>query len=64
EPVLSGEEIVGFITSAGYGYSIGCGIVYALVKPEALHENGEFNIEYFDKRYEAFVINKSLVSSK
>lgn len=64
EPVLSGDEIVGFITSAGYGYSIGCGIVYALVKPEALHENVEFNIEYFDKQYEAFVINKSLVSTK
>jgi glycine cleavage system aminomethyltransferase T len=64
EPILSGDKVVGFITSAGYGYSTGRGIVYALLKPEALHQNSEFSIEYFDKRYEAVVISKSLVSSK
>lgn len=63
EPILSGDKVVGFITSAGYSYSEGCGIVFALLNSEALHQNSELSIEYFDKRYEAQVINNTLVSS-
>jgi glycine cleavage system aminomethyltransferase T len=39
EPVRYGEEIVGRVTSGGYGYSVGASIAYAYV-PVALAEPG------------------------
>lgn len=35
EPVLAGGEVVGRVTSGGYGYSLGCAIAYAYLPLEA-----------------------------
>ncbi|SMQ87066.1 dimethylglycine oxidase [Bacillus sp. OV166] len=64
EPVLCRNKAVGFVTSAGYGYSIGKGIVYALLAPEVVNEGSELSIEYFGERYTAQIITESAVFSQ
>ena len=61
EPVLNEGKVVGFVTSAGYEYSIGKGIVYALLSPEAVNREGELSIEYFGHRYTANIMTKPKV---
>ena len=60
EPVYSGEEAVGYVTSAAYGYSIGQSIAYAWL-PLGLAEVGtEVQIEYFGERQAAKVSEEPL----
>lgn len=50
EPVYDGATCVGYVTSAGFGYTIGKAIAYAWV-PAALAETGTaLTIGYFDAR--------------
>ncbi len=58
EPVVDEGKVVGFVTSAGYKYSIGKGIVYALLSPEAVNREGKLSIEYFGQRYTAKMMTK------
>ena len=60
EPVFSEGKVAGFVTSAGYEYSIGKGIVYALLSPEAVNRESELSIEYFGKRYTAKIMTNSI----
>lgn len=60
EPVFNDGKVAGFVTSAGYEYSIGKGIVYALLSPEAVNRESELSIEYFGKRYTAKIMTKSI----
>ena len=47
EPVRAGQDVAGYVTSAGYGYSVGESLAYAWL-PEALAQPGtEVVIEYF-----------------
>ena len=34
EPVMAGRKVLGFVTSADYGYSVGTGIAYAYLPVE------------------------------
>ncbi|KAB2489484.1 GcvT family protein [Priestia endophytica] len=61
EPVFSKEKVVGFVTSAGYSYSLGKGIVYALLWPENVNEEATLDVEYFGKTYTAQVMKDSTV---
>jgi glycine cleavage system aminomethyltransferase T len=61
EPVLAKEKVVGFVTSAGYSYRLGKGIVYALLSPETVNKEVDLNIEYFGKVYTAQVMKDSTV---
>ncbi|PLR81172.1 FAD-dependent oxidoreductase [Bacillus canaveralius] len=61
EPVLNEDKVAGFITSAGYVYSLGKGIVYALLSPEVVREGNTLSIEYFGKRYKVNIMNPSEV---
>jgi glycine cleavage system aminomethyltransferase T len=55
EPVLHQGKVVGYITSAYFGHTIGKQIAYAWV-PEALSMQGtSFSIRYFDLDYPATV---------
>jgi dimethylglycine oxidase len=50
EPVYAGDECVGYVTSAGWGYTLGHGIAYAWL-PASLAEVGtRVEIGYFDRR--------------
>ncbi|MFC7481132.1 glycine cleavage T C-terminal barrel domain-containing protein [Luedemannella flava] len=60
EPVYDGTGCVGYVTSAGYGYTVGKGIAYAWL-PAALAVPGrEVQIGYFDQRVDAVVANAPL----
>lgn len=48
EPILRGDETVGYVTSAAYGFTIGAGIVMAMVKldPDRLTNTTEQDDKY------------------
>lgn len=60
EPVYAGEETVGYVTSAGYGYSIGRSIAYAWLRPDFAEEDVKLEVEYFGERYGATVAEEPL----
>jgi len=59
EPVLVNGKVEGFVTSAGYSYTRGKGIAYALLSPQAVKNSGILSIEYFGEQYSAKVISNS-----
>ena len=60
EPVYSGSDVVGYVTSAAYGYCVGVGIAYAWL-PSTLAEPGTpVEIGYFDTRVRATVAAEPL----
>jgi len=64
EPIRAGREVVGYVTSAGYGYSIGRGIAYGYLPVELAAAGTSVEIEYFDQRYPATVATEPLVDPK
>jgi len=64
EPILHGEQAVGYVTSANYGYSIGTFIAYGYL-PIALAVPGtQVEIEYFGERFAATVREEPLFDPK
>jgi len=64
EPILHGDQAVGYVTSANYGYSIGKFIAYGYL-PIALAEPGtKVEIEYFGERFPATVREEPLFDPK
>ncbi|MEP7059814.1 MAG: glycine cleavage T C-terminal barrel domain-containing protein, partial [Actinomycetota bacterium] len=59
EPVLLDEEPVGYVTSAGYGPSVGRSIAYAWL-PTDLQEGAQLTIAYFDRVLPAIVAAEPL----
>ena len=59
EPVLAGGEPVGYVTSAGWGASIGRSIAYAWV-PRSLTIDDAVTIAYFDRLLPARVADEPL----
>ena len=56
EPILHGEKVLGYATSANYGYSVGRGIVYGYLPVGYAKEGTEVDVEYFGERYKATVV--------
>ncbi|MGH3658316.1 MAG: glycine cleavage T C-terminal barrel domain-containing protein, partial [Micromonosporaceae bacterium] len=61
EPVYDGDHAVGYVTSAGYGYTIGKGIAYAWLPAELSQVGTGVHIGYFDERIPATVNAEPLV---
>ena len=60
EPILHGGEVLGYVTSANYGHSIGRGIVYGYL-PVAYADTGtSVEILYFEERLAATVAREPL----
>lgn len=64
EPVFAGGRPVGYVTSAGYGYTIGKGIAYAWLPVADAAIGSEVEIGYFDKRVKAVVTAEPLFDPK
>ena len=64
EPILSGGDVVGYATSAGYGYSIGRCIVYGYLPVELAVPGTPVEVEYFDERLPATVAEDPLWDPK
>lgn len=59
EPVWSGENLVGFVTSGGYGHTLGRSLAMALVKSEAAAEGNEFMVHVVGEARRAKVVAPS-----
>ncbi len=51
----SGDRPVGYLTSAGYSYTLGTPLAYAWLPAELAEPGTELRIGYFDRRYPAVV---------
>ena len=60
EPVMAGRQVLGFVTSADYGYSVGTGIAYAYLPVEYSEPGTRLDILYFNERYAARVVEEPL----
>ena len=60
EPVMARGRVLGFVTSADYGYSVGTGIAYAYLPVEYSDPGTRVDILYFNERYAARVVEEPL----
>jgi glycine cleavage system aminomethyltransferase T len=60
EPLLSGDRVLGYVTSAGYGYTVGQSILYGYLPLSHAEPGAEVEAQYFGKRYSATVTNDPL----
>jgi glycine cleavage system aminomethyltransferase T/glycine/D-amino acid oxidase-like deaminating enzyme len=60
EPIWYGDRCAGYVTSAGYGYTIGKGIAYAWLPTELANPGQSVHIGYFDQRIPAVVTPEPL----
>lgn len=60
EPVLADGRAVGYVTSAGWGYTIGKGIAYAWVDETLAQPGTQLTISYFDRPVAAVVTQEPL----
>ena len=58
EPVLLGRAAVGYVTSAGYGASVGRSLAYAWLMP-SIGPGERVTIRYFDRDLGATVADRS-----
>ncbi|TCP20727.1 glycine cleavage system T protein [Scopulibacillus darangshiensis] len=63
EPVFDGDKAAGFVTSAGFDYSKGKGIMYALLSPESA-ESHVLSVEYFGQRLSAKMLTETAVTTQ
>ena len=60
EPILDGERVLGYVTSANVGYTVGRSIAYGYLPLEYSTSGTTVAIEYFGRRYEATVTDEPL----
>ena len=55
EPILDGDRVLGYVTSANYGYSVGRGIAYGYLPAAHAKQGSSAEILYFGERLRATV---------
>lgn len=60
EPVYDGDRVVGYVTSAAYGYTVGTGIAYAWLPAERAVPGTALDIGWFGRRVKAVVTEEPL----
>ncbi len=60
EAVFHNGEVVGFVTSGGYGHVVQKSIVLAYLPPELVEEGNQFEVEILGNRYPATLAAKPL----
>ena len=60
EPILDGDQVVSYVTSAGYGHSIGRGIVYGYLPMSHAAKGTSVDVLYFGNRIPATVAREPL----
>jgi len=64
EPIRAGEEIIGWVASGGYGYSVGISMAYAYLPVEHSKPGTALSIEFFGTQVDAEVIKSPLWDPK
>jgi 4-methylaminobutanoate oxidase (formaldehyde-forming) len=60
EPIRSGDQVVSWVTSGGYGYSIGKSIAYSYLPLEFIAAGTTLDVEIMGERIEAVVAAEPL----
>lgn len=60
EPLLVDGRVLGYVTSANYGYSVGKYILYGYLPHEYASPRTKVEVQYFDRRYSATVTTEPL----
>ncbi|HXT37497.1 MAG TPA: glycine cleavage T C-terminal barrel domain-containing protein, partial [Chloroflexota bacterium] len=60
EPILDGNRVLGYVTSAAYGHTIGRGIAYGYLPLSHAGEGTPLTIEFFGERLAATVAREPL----
>ena len=60
EPILDGDRVLGYVTSANYGHSIGRGIVYGYLPIDYSEPGTKVEVLYFGERLPATVAKEPL----
>ena len=60
EPVLVAGKVLGYVTSAGYGYSLGRCVAYAYLPLRYSTPGTAVTVEYFGQSLNATVVDKLL----
>jgi glycine cleavage system T protein len=60
EPILDGERVLGYVTSANYGYTIGRAILYGYLPADYQAEGTPVEVYYFGGRLRATVVQEPL----
>ncbi len=60
EPIMDGDRVLGYVTSANYGHSIGRGIVYGYLPMDYTEVGTSVDVLYFDERLPATVAREPL----
>ena len=60
EPIMDGDDVLGYVTSANYGHSIGRGIVYGYLPMDYVEVGTGVDILYFGERLQATVVKEPL----
>ena len=64
EPILDGDRVLGYVTSANYGHTIGRGIAYGYVPSSHANPGNVVDILYFGERLRATVRKDPLYDPK
>ena len=60
EPLMDGDRVLGYVTSANYGHSIGRGIVYGYLPASHAEPGTRVDVIYFGERLQATVAKEPL----
>ncbi len=60
EPIMDGDRVLGYVTSANYGHSIGRGIVYGYLPIDYTEPGTQVDVVYFGERLPATVAKEPL----
>jgi glycine cleavage system aminomethyltransferase T/glycine/D-amino acid oxidase-like deaminating enzyme len=60
EPILNGEKVLGYVTSANYGYTVGKSIAYGYLPLDYAEPGTPVEIAYFGERYKGSVSREPL----
>jgi 4-methylaminobutanoate oxidase (formaldehyde-forming) len=60
EPVRCGSDVIGWVTSAGYGYSVGCSIAFAYLPSQYSQPGAALDVEIMGERVGATVVRAPL----
>ncbi len=61
EPIIDGDRVLGYVTSANYGYNVNKGIAYGYLPLEYAKEGTSVQVYYFGNQYPATVTREPLV---
>jgi glycine cleavage system aminomethyltransferase T/glycine/D-amino acid oxidase-like deaminating enzyme len=64
EPVRISDQVVGRVTTGGYGYTVGRSIVYAYLPPEHAQTGTELAVEIFGSWVEGAVVDEPLYDAR